>query len=162
MTWEKRSCHDCNLQINPLNSFFWVNRMSLFILHWLSNVKTMKWDNMGIKDNTHSTLHVKHAESDQELAAAYYFSLEENSWTGVGHCRLLHSPLQKLHGCIDFQREMLVTVLGPPFMGLHKAPAGRAQGASWLAAGTLELLPLFPRELWTDFWARFCSSPGWL
>ena len=38
---------------------------------------------------------------------------------------------------------MLVTVLGPPFMGLHKAPAGRVQGTSWLAAGTLELLPLF-------------------
>lgn len=34
---------------------------------------------MGIKDNTHSTLRVKHEESDQELAAAYYFSLEENS-----------------------------------------------------------------------------------
>lgn len=56
----------------------------------------------------------------------------------VGHCRLLHSLLEKLYRPFDFQREMLVTVLGPPFMGLHKAPSGRAQGASWLAAGMLD------------------------
>lgn len=59
--------------------FLWVNHTSLFILHWLSNVKTMKWDNRGKKDKKHSNLHVKHEESDQQLAAAYYFSLEENS-----------------------------------------------------------------------------------